>query len=89
MGANPTTKPIRAMTVVDVQLPHCSAAGTRRACYRSRVSLLQLVSDASKAVVARAAIAFYVRIARIFVSVVHAVTEDPIALINYHSTFFA
>ena len=77
------------MTVVDVKLPHCSAAGTRRACYRSRVRLLQLVSDSSKAVVARSAIAFDVRIARIFVCVVHAVAEDTIALINYHSTFLA
>ena len=53
------------------------------------MSLLQLVSDSSKAVVTRAAIAFYVRISRIFICVVHAMAEDPIALINYHSTFFA
>ena len=77
------------MTVVNVQLPHCSAAGTRRACCRSRVLLLKLMSDAPQAIVTWPAVAFDVRIARKFVSVVHAVAEDTVALINYHSTFFA
>ena len=51
--------------------------------------LLKLMSDAPQAIVAWPAVAFDVRIARNFVSVVHAVAEDSIALINYHSTFFA
>jgi len=43
------------------------------------------VPDSSKAVVARSAIAFDVRIARIFVSVVHAVAEDTVGKVQYHS----
>ena len=51
--------------------------------------LLKLMSDAPQAIVAWPAVAFDVRIARDLVSVVHAVAEDSIALINYHSTLFA
>jgi len=49
------------------------------------VLLLKLVSDSSQAIVARSAIAFDVRIARIFVSVVHAVAEDTVGKVQYHS----
>ena len=51
--------------------------------------LLKLMSDAPQAIVAWPAVAFDVRITRDLVSVVHAVAEDSIALINYHSTLFA
>ena len=75
--------------MVDMKLPHGAAAGTRRACCRSRVLLLKMMSDAPQAIVAWPAVAFDVRITRDLVPVVHAVAEDTVALINYHSTFFA
>ena len=51
--------------------------------------LFKVMSDASEAIVAWPAVAFDVRITRDLVPVIHAMAEDTVALINYHSTFFA
>ena len=51
--------------------------------------LLKLMSDAPQAIVAWPAVAFDVRSTRDLVPVIHAMAEDTVALINYHSTFFA
>ena len=47
--------------------------------------LLKLMSDSSQTVVTWPAVAFDVRITRDLVSVVHAVAEDTIGNVQYHS----
>ena len=47
--------------------------------------LLKLMSDAPQAIVAWPAVAFNVRITRDLVSVVHAVAEDTVGKVQYHS----
>jgi len=49
------------------------------------VLLLKMMSDAPQAIVAWPAVAFDVRIARDLVSVVHAVAEDTVGKVQYHS----
>ena len=77
------------MTVVNVKLPHGAAAGTRRARWRRGVCFLELVSDSSQAIVAWPTFTLEVRSTRNFVTMVHAVTEDTVALVKYHTTLLA
>ena len=47
--------------------------------------LLKMMSDAPQAIVAWPAVAFDVRITRDLVSVFHAVAEDTVGKVQYHS----
>ena len=89
MGADVAAETVSTVAVVHVELAHSSAASAWSAFWRRRVRPLQFVPDSSHTIVTGPAVTFDVRVAGDLVSMIHAVTEDTVALINYHPTLFA